>query len=760
MDCLKLKEILFYSRKIITVPSGSESNGLLAMTAIRNLTDFGFVIDGNGVSMLCTAAKEDIERWYRDTVAKFMELAGADHQYKPFYPNFPEQVIGMTDLQLFIDQITHYITVAAGEIMGIDETAWRPAGKNLKEGIKSLESHPLKVIETISDNDESVVGTVAEVFQNVLRSKTTPSPDDMRHIINPYISAKDGWVKDASVISNRKVLSYLYVMALLGGMDTSMMPALTANDYLRTAMLYSYMKVKERDTVEDFSWMKKWNRIVSLPNSFRRFIASGLDKLPNLEEDVARNKNAWKELFRIIHVGRMPYFENLYRVAWKLRAGKKLNTFNARVKRAFRDKHYMNALQMYSSRPGEFVKNINKLITVEIEDKDVLSAYTDCLLTKTDRIFASADPVDLVRLVMYLRSRTRENRIPVHNVSGRLVQGKGQMKPIPEETARLFIDMAMKGIAEQIKTEIPYGKVYIDPSLEKFPVPTESTNRSETMNSWARGTRVPLERNEDGSVKNVRAFVWWTNMEREGNERSRVDLDLSICLFNESGEQPGFDYLSGVSYHESFNYRGAIIHSGDITDGGSADGPGATEYIDVDMGKSRKLGIDYIACYVNSFTGQKFRDIPCLAGWQEREELDRTDQFDPRAVKQTNKLTNASCGTVMFVIDVKNGEMVWLDAPDMTASANTNSLVMTELFGMVFERYMRGDHVSMKELAELAVSVNGGEIVETPEDADTAFVAFSPEWDTGDRRIITAKDRDVWIGEFMSPHVPNESVQE
>ena len=65
-----LKQIIFDNRQILAVPYGNEDNKDYALTAIRNLLDYGYTIDEAGINLLMTASKDDITNWYLDTVKK------------------------------------------------------------------------------------------------------------------------------------------------------------------------------------------------------------------------------------------------------------------------------------------------------------------------------------------------------------------------------------------------------------------------------------------------------------------------------------------------------------------------------------------------------------------------------------------------------------------------------------------------------------------------------------------------------------------
>ena len=740
-----LKDIAFYARKIVAVPSGNEDNSVLAATAVKNLSDYGFVLDEMGIKNLSSASREDITNWYYATSETLNQLAGGNHVYRPFYPNFPTEVMEKSEVELFIDQISHYWF------------GYMPEGKDSKEGIKSLEEHPLKVLTTMNGSDrDEVMRTARAIFQNTINSKTNPSNSDIDSIINAYLKAVPEWTQDVRTCENRNTLSYLYTRAIMENMPTEGMPSLVTNDYLRIARNASYMKAHNIGEFSNFDLASEQN-IRTLPRSMRRFIANGLDAQKNLEEDVARAKPTWKALFQKIHIGEFTTCEHVNDVATKLRSNVALNTFYSRIEQAFNQERYSDVIKMYQSRPGEFIKNFNRMLNVQIDDTAQKITYATQLINASKDVFTRTRPEDLVNFITYLRARTREDMLPVHNVKGKLVLGEQKYAPIPQSTAETFIKLAKAGIAQQIKTGQSLGKVYMDPGMEKMPLPSETKATTSAMNKYPKGSRLPIEHDEKGEPRNVRAFVWWTNMPSRGYG-SRVDLDLSFNFFVK-GENGRLQSRGSVAYHSGYKSNGCV-HSGDITDGGPSNGNGVTEYVDMDVKTLRENGIDYVQMYVNSFTGQPLSEVPCLGGWQERSELDKSQTFDIKAVKQTSALGEGDVkGVTPFIFDVKNAEFIWIDSPDLKATTASNSRDAAKSIDLLMERYAKGDRMTMAEMIKVAVEANGGTFVDTPEEADTIFTVDAYEGRNENQTVITSKDQDTWLGQFMSPQTIKDETE-
>ena len=317
-----LKQIIFDNRQILAVPYGNEDNKDYALTAIRNLLDYGYTIDEAGINLLMTASKDDITNWYLDTVKKINEVTGNRHKYKPFYPNFPNEVMKMSDAEIFLNQIIHYIT------------GYLPEGEDEKSNIKSLEEHKVNVFKSVKDDKKEMTDIANECFTNRLKSKQTPSPKEMDKLINPFINNDEYWTKKATNVENRQLLSYLYTKAIKENKSTDNMPKLVTNDYLRIAKYFTKLKIFYN--LNNLSLND--SRITNIPRYMRKFIAEGLNKQTNLEEDIARNKTEWKILFKYMHVGEYPEYENIYNISKKLRNNERLETYYGRVEKAFKEK--------------------------------------------------------------------------------------------------------------------------------------------------------------------------------------------------------------------------------------------------------------------------------------------------------------------------------------------------------------------------------------------------------------------------------------
>lgn len=722
-----LKQIIFDNRQILAVPYGNEDNKDYALTAIRNLLDYGYTIDEAGINLLMTASKDDITNWYLDTVKKINEVTGNRHKYKPFYPNFPNEVMKMSDAEIFLNQIIHYIT------------GYLPEGEDEKSNIKSLEEHKVNVLKSVKDDKKEMTDIANECFINRLKSKQTPSSKEMDKLINPFINNDEYWTRKATNVENRQLLSYLYTKAIKENKSTDNMPKLVTNDYLRIAKYFTELKIFYN--LNNLSLND--SRITNIPRYMRKFIAEGLNKQTNLEEDIARNKTEWKILFKYMHVGEYPEYENIYNISKKLRNNERLETYYGRVDKAFKEKNYDSIFALYSSRPGEFIKNFNRLIHMDIPDEQI-DDFSSKLKKTMECTFDKVKPEDLFNFMEYIKGQTRDNKLNVHKVNSTYIKTEKKYECLDKNFADNVINLAKKSLVKQISSNKNYGKVFISEDLKKMIVPKDIENSSNSLNSYSAGSRLPLEKDDNGKGKNIRAFIWWTNTEKE-----RIDLDLSASLYRKKDINDGLHKKVTDVYFRNQNRDYGCVMSGDITDGGNFGGSGVCEFIDINLEELKKNNIDYVQLYVNSYTGTPFEKIPCESGWQEREELDKTKQFNIKAVKQHSNLTGNYNGLVIAILDVNNEEIIWIDKPDMHAHCFSDVSYVSD-FDLLMDRYANGDRMNLYDLAQLITTENGSEIVDSPEKADTVFVVNSYENRNEEQRVVTSKDTDIWLGEFMT----------
>ena len=120
-------------------------------------------------------------------------------------------------------------------------------------------------------------------------------------------------------------------------------------------------------------------------------------------------------------------------------------------------------------------------------------------------------------------------------------------------------------------------------------------------------------------------------------------------------------------------------------------------------------------------------------------------------MQQHSKLSGQASGITPVYIDVNKGEVIWVDSPDIRAKGASNLSWTLRDTDMIFERYCHGDRPSMGLVAERVAEHQGLSIVNSREEADIIVAMRKSESDREDQTVITPKERDIWIGSFMTP---------
>lgn len=86
----------------------TDSEKAMVGAILKNVQSLGFTFARDVLEILFHYNRAELESFYRDLIPELKKLVGADVQYNPMYPNFPQQVMEASDVELFINAIVHY----------------------------------------------------------------------------------------------------------------------------------------------------------------------------------------------------------------------------------------------------------------------------------------------------------------------------------------------------------------------------------------------------------------------------------------------------------------------------------------------------------------------------------------------------------------------------------------------------------------------------------------------------------------------------
>ncbi|MHC5906656.1 TerD family protein, partial [Streptomyces sp. S6] len=188
----------------------------------------------------------------------------------------------------------------------------------------------------------------------------------------------------------------------------------------------------------------------------------------------------------------------------------------------------------------------------------------------------------------------------------------------------------------------------VDSALAGLAVPATERADVKALVSVPRGSTQRLPRGEV-----LRLFLHWTQP-----ARTRVDLDLSVALFDEDWE-----YIGLCDYTRLVHGERWAVHSGDLTSAPAPDG--ATEYVDLDVAALGAHGVRYALPVVFSFGNVPFeRLLNAFSGFMtlpSASEEARDASYDPRTVRQRYDLVGNSRIHVPMLVDLRERTFLWVD---------------------------------------------------------------------------------------------------
>lgn len=680
-------EILFRRKSAVVVPTPNlafyTTANVETATFIAELANLGFRPNSSLISAL---SHSDMSVAQMKRVLDLARESVKGHkEYKPMYPNFPEQVVNASEVELYINAIVHYF----GDVVGVrilpeysvDERAPRA----------DIDFDSLKVISLATPRE------FGGIFVSLLGMKSSWSETDQADVT---------WFIDndyaiAGSIPNKENLAYL---ATRVDLDRLVNAASTTTDVLRMIVVAS-----GGDSALNGVGVDKV-KIKSMPKRVRRAVVNRLETFPNLEEDMVRNIALWKLVLHSLHVG--DYAKSHPRLANAAKVirnnGKGANTFNSRVEGAIAQGDTKTALRNLSSRPGDFARRLDKVLRDANDPAEVVSAFAKVADKVSTPVLWGLESFYSNRALVSGPSPVISRSFSVKGRRATVQTADSSLKAVPQRQTSRIVESVYEALEKNYAGRQDLsGSVYVDPSVAGYAIPFGSRSAAKSDVTVGRGSRVKVS----GDSDTMRMFIWWKDIENDG-WGGRVDLDLSALAISAD-----FTKTHQIGY---YNLRGSgITHSGDITSAPD----GASEFIDVEVDRTLKAGWRYVAMTVNSYTGQPFSNIPeVYAGAMERNGAQRGEIYDPATVSTAFDVTTDNRMVLPLIFDLETREVIWADM-----SVNERELwsgnLASNLGGAVstVKGLVQKKHSQISDLILLHAGANGANLVTSADDASHVF---------------------------------------
>jgi hypothetical protein len=700
-----LNKIYLRRKQKIILPAGQTTLPVDQLaTFLANIESLGYTCSPPLIERLQTLDTATFQSRAEFILQTLREMVGADVEYKPMYPNFPQQVMEAEEAELFVNAMLHYLG---------DWIDRRIIPVYEKEARSPLGSVKLRVID---------LGSAAELLsigRNLIQSNTALSAADKTDVaafVADYANNIDVLLPDH--IPQKETLAFVSAQLLQNAVADA---AQRLTTYCRTAT--DVLRVATALSDGDVS-LSANSRFRSFKRSERRLLLTLLEACGDPTEDMLRHKKRWIRLGERLHPAeyqtRFPRSAEAFNV---LRNDKPFATFNSKVEALLSAKRSLDAVILLQNRPGELARRLDHLLRTAINPTFIVEEFA----TVADNV---ATPV-LLQLWKHFQARNEPNNLRIFFPKGNV--GKAQaianeLPPLSAEICAAVMEVAERALIGRFAQLPALETCYLDPQLHNFPIPFSQRSASKALKTLPRASRLPL-----GTRDTLRFFLYWHEGMVNGTHTGRVDIDLSAIFYDFK-----WNYLTHVSYTNLRSPEYNVVHSGDITSAPE----GAAEFIDMHLHDLITKNVGYVVMSLFAFTKQPFCDLPaCYVGWMTRNRPQSGEIFEPSSV--ANKIDLAANTTICIpvVLDLVEEQLIWTDLALTQEPIFYNNLE-SNLGGLSLLGYAMTtlNKPTLHDLFSLHITARGKPVM----NADAAQTVFS--FDQG----ITPFDGEVITAEFLA----------
>ncbi|MBK3780182.1 TerD family protein [Paraburkholderia aspalathi] len=700
------------------------------------LESLGFAYSKDVILAMSWLPEADVAHVHTNLKQMLTRALGAHHVFSPMYPNFPEQVLAVSDLELLVNAWMHY----AGDWFGVRIL---PKYVEARRAPLKMLAHTKPAVLALCDDTEYF-----DHFLRLLNGNASLSAAN-RSLVLDLLSCQLEYDPDTllDALKHRVTIPQKETRALVGGWMLQNSPAtFEAAEFARlfqtpTDVLRLATAVSARDLVAADLSLSEPQRFGKLSRGVRRLLLALLDAqdAESVCAEMFRRREQWVRLGEVLHPGEyQSRFLRAYDHFTALRNNLAPVSWVGSLEKRIASRDTLAAIALLSQRPGVFARKLHEVVrkATGTNKEAVVKAFAGV-----------ADKVSTPVLVQ-LRQRMLVEADGVNVQAFSPKAGAGRMW-VPQEAAKRLTDGLAESIVNTVSdvlaarfAKLPaMGKVYIDPALAGYSVPFSQRTAQKALHTVGRGSRIDL-----GDEKIMRAFLWWneSGIDKNGEHYTidRTDLDLSCTVLDES-----FQYVDHCSFTQ-LRTQG-LTHSGDITSAPN----GACEFIDIDFEQLPESAA-YIALIAFSYTRQNFGDMPeAYLGWMARADGQSGDIYDARTVRQKVDLSASGERLLVGYVDVPRRQFVWADlvVPARCDGFNAveTSTIMTGVLARGIVEPIRPTLGVL--LADHALA--RGELVANPEDADIVFTSklpgiVAPVKDG--QKVVTAYDAEVLIADYLA----------
>jgi len=657
----------------VEVQSGAFSHK--AITFVSEMQNFGFLVSKELYQYLSSLEEDMAVAAYKELLALVKDNVGRKVYSKAFYPNFPKQVMELSEAEIYFNNVWHFWT----------KGAWT-SGDPEEKRAELKEENTLTEIGLVSMEE------MKAYFFKLLASKNS-LPESLVEFVD--LGINEGWVTEyEGEVPFKETLCRVATKLIKQGKSVNGVIS-TTTDVLRVMASLSESDIELKNKVKFKSQSRKT----------RRLLVSALEDVINIS-DVKAYSALWKRAFHSLHVGE--FGGKVAEIATRFRNEKNVVTSETVVAEAIKSGDVKKAVEKLLNKPPVFARSLDKLL------RDADTSTANWVIAQFASVADKVDSKVLLQLLGHFKGRAlNENGSRVVFTAGS--KGKALLAQSLVKMDKNLVTSAVAVVRQAIEKQfaekalLAGKKVFITPEVYSVLLPSQLASVSEDKKTVARGSRIPFDVHASDAEKNtLRMFIHWIGK----------DQDLSAFFISEDFKR--FDQIAFYNLREDM-----AVHSGDIR---HAPAPlGASEFIDIDIAKALNKGQRYLAMDVRVFSGESFVDHEqSFAGFMLRKDPQSGEIFEPSTVKSKFDLTANGKSVVPCFFDLKNREVIWMDTvlpgksygEDFVASNSLANNVATVSDMLEAYQKMADTKLTVRDLVKLHANAVGAEIVFERQSAD------------------------------------------
>lgn len=556
------------------------------LTALANINSLGFeVTDSVYKKFLSLDSERDkFNEFYEEIMDSLRLMKGGDHDFEPFYKNFPEETLNMTDEEFYWNAFKYYFGMAVGipeetmqKVIAPEKNPRFPfmekPDEYIKIGVSSVDEY-LGYIKSICESKANM-SKGNETSLKVFFDEAVPNILSEEELCD-FLKGLEPQNKQNACIKNKLIMD----SSLEAGNKLNLITRdiKTTTDVLR---LFVYSQTGEADirinpvqTSKTYSWLDEidYEKVVS--SGFRTVGAAERRLFLGLLENVIHNRKSveemwahadlWKKVSYRLKPGKyMDKYPKAFSAINELRNEKKpVLDEKENLTKAFQDKNTEVIEEIFKKNPGIMLQNAEKYLEI-MESRD---EFGNGLKTLTE-ILDSCDKKELNLRLMYREFAHCYECIHMLNSDKTSViyDGHGSSHRSFKKDKVFILDdrqyhalqMVLFGYLQRhTRMKDPLGNVYITPEatalLKNIKAPMNLKNINPSIRNLSEGSRIPINESDKDLY---RLFTQWHNL--PGKPHSSY-CDMHVILLDEDGKFIDFVGWNGRSdsTKKIFNYSG------------------------------------------------------------------------------------------------------------------------------------------------------------------------------------------------------------